>query len=121
MQGTARSNVCVGNKDLLLLAALLSLAGLHFLLENGRGLECKSGRSSNLHFLAGLRIATSAGSTSLHLESTEADQLHFVLLNGVADGIKDSLKSFLCLLLGGTFTKLGLNAVNKLSLVHRPS
>ena len=108
---------------LLLLAATL-LAGLlggNRRLEYRRGFERKCLRGCNLHGSAGLRVAARAGGACLHLEGTEAHELDFIGAYCILDGIEHGVKSRLCALLGCTFTEFSLNAVNELSLIHRPS
>ena len=109
--------------QLLLLAGLLGAAlllGLHNSLEGGRRLEGQCGGGCNLHLCAGLRIAAGALGASLHFEGAETDKLNFVAtLNGVGDSTEYGGESSLGALLRCAFAKLGLNAVYKLSLVHR--
>ena len=114
-----------GREELLLLLAATLLAGLLGRLENGlecgRGLECKGLRSFNLELLAGAGVTTGAGCTGLHLERTETDELNLIAtLNSVGDGAKYSGESGLGALLSSVLAQLGLNAVNKLCLIHRP-
>jgi len=111
------------SKCLLLLAGLLGatlLLGLNDGLECGRRLEGQSGGGGNLHFLAGLGVAAGALRAGLHLKGTETDELYLVAtLNGIGDGTEYRGKCCLGALLSCALAKLSLNAVYKLSLVHR--
>ncbi len=109
-----------GEKCLLLLLATALLLGLLDHLEGGGGLEAERGRSGDLHRLTGLRVTAHAGSAALHLKGTETNELHLLLADGFTDGVKHGGESSLSALTGGTLTELGLDAVDKLALVHRP-
>ena len=108
---------------LLLLAGLLGatlLLGGDDSLEGGRRLEGKRRRGSDFHLCTGLGVAAGALGAGLHFEGAEADELNFVTtLNGIGDGTEYSGKSGLSALFGSALAKLSLNAVYKLSLVHR--
>lgn len=103
---------------LLLLGRLFAA----LLLENRGRFEGKRSGSSDLHGSASLGITTRTSRTSLHLKRTKPDQLNLVAtLYSSGDGIQHSAKSSFGALLGSAFTKLGLNLLYKLSLVHRAS
>ena len=111
-------------EELLLLLATTLLAGLLGGLEHGlegrRGFECEGLRSFNLELFTGAGVAAGAGCAGLHLKGAETDELNLLpTLNGVGDGVEYGGKGGFGALLCGLFAQLGLNAVNKLCLIHR--
>lgn len=78
--------------------------------ENGGWLETDRLGGGDLEGCSGLRVATHTGGTILDLESSESDDLDFLIfLHACGDGGKDCVEGFFRGTLGGVVSEGVLN------------
>ena len=88
-------------------------------LEDGGRLEADRLGSGDLHGFAGLRVTALASGTLFDFESSESDDLDFlVFLHACGDGRENGFEGFVGSTLGSVFSEGGLDGINQFSFIH---
>ena len=93
--------------------------GLQAAFKDGRWLEADRLGCGDLHGFPGFRVATLAGGPLFDFESSETNDLDFlVLLHTFGDGRKNGFEGFVGSTLGRVFSEGSLDGFNQFSFVH---
>ena len=96
-----------------------ALQGSQAAFKDGRGLEADRLRSSDLHGFSSLRVAALASCALFDFESSETDDLDFLVLpHAFGDRRENGFEGFVGSTLGSVFSEGGLDGFNEFSFIH---